>query len=300
MKIKIITSLFVIICFISNIYSQEFNCVFTVSTPKLQQVDKRVFSTLEKSLNELMNNTRWTNHQFLEEEKIDCIMGLTITREIDQNTFEATLNIQATRPVYGSSYQTTIFSFQDKQVNFSYEQSLPLQYKPNQFTDNLTAVISFYANIILGLDYDSFSLFGGDNYYNAAQNIINGLPANLTSDAGWTSAGKNKTRYWLVENLLSPRIKPLRKAFHDYHLRCLDIMYDDVNKGKELMVKAIEQFDQVNRAYPNSIILSIIASSKASEIVEIYKNGTGVEKTKVYQIMTRVDPSNLQLYRTLR
>ena len=300
MMFKQIIILFLCIALTSFCYGQSLQATVKVAHPKLQKADPKIFKTLEAQIRDFLNDQAWSQDQFDNQERIECNFLLTITEERSNNQFRANLSVQATRPVYGSNYLTPIFTFQDKEVAFEFEQSRPLQFTKNVFYDNLSSVLAFYAYIIVGLDYDSFSLLGGEEYFAEAQNIINTLPSNLTNDPGWTSVGKNRTRYWLVENLLSARVKPLRQAYYQYHRLGLDMMHQDTDEGKSIMLKSVEQFSQVNRSYPNNTIVPALLGTKSNEIVEVFKQGEKNQKTKVFQVMSTMDPSNVQKYSVLR
>lgn len=279
--------------------AQELNATVRVTTPKLQTTDPRIFRTLEADLTDLLNNTSWTQDRFETDERINMTVNFAITSELGDNQFKATMNIQSLRPVFGSDYQTSMFTFQDKEITFVYLDGQPLRYAPNVFSDNLTAVISYYAYLVIAMDYDSFGLFSGDPYYAAAQEIINTLPTGYSNDPGWTSIGRNKNRYWLIENMQSARVKGLRKAIYDYHLQSLDVMHKNSAGARDVMLKSIELLEQVNTSYPNSMVLSLFSGTKAKEIVDIFANASSQQKSRIYQIMTKIDPSNSQQYQNL-
>lgn len=283
---------------------QEMNFQIRVNAEKATTTDRRVFETLESSLAEWLNNQKWTEDVFEPEERINCNIQLTINGENGSNSFNAQMAIQASRPVYGSSYETPLITHLDPDVNFTYEQYQPLEYTPNAFNDNLTSVISFYVYVILGLDYDSFSPFGGEAHLQTAQDIISNLPPNIQSGAGgWSSVekgrGVNRNRYWMIENLLNPRVRPFRQAFYDYHRQALDIMSQDVEGGKTTMLSALEEIGTVNRSYPNAMIIQMFTNAKSQEIIEIFKVGTPQQKSKIFQVMARMDAANASKYRAL-
>lgn len=285
-----------------SIVAQALQCQVKVSHPKLQKADPRIFKTMEQQIRDFLNDQAWADDQFTPEERIECNFQLTITEELSDNGFKATLMVQATRPVYGSNYQTPIFTFQDKEVTIEYEQSRPLQYTKNVFYDNLSSILAFYAYMIVGLDYDSYSLLGGEPYFANAQNIINTLPSNLNGDKGWTATGvgRNRSRYWLIENLLSARVKQFRQAYYQYHRLGLDVMHQDADEGQKIMSKCVEQFSQVNRNYPNNAIIPAMLGTKSNEIIEVFKQADKNTKNKIFQILSTMDPSNVQKYSVLR
>ncbi|MBK7872413.1 MAG: DUF4835 family protein [Saprospiraceae bacterium] len=226
---------------------------------------------------------------------------LTIQEETSPTSFKAELAIQASRPIYNSSEETVLFNHIDRDITFIYEQYQPLIFSRNSFNDNLSHVLSFYAYIIIGMDYDSFSLLGGEKYFQTAQEIMNSVPENAAAaNKGWRSLDGNRNRYWIIENILSPRVRPYREAIYEYHRQALDIMVDDVSKGRTTIVSALEKIANVNQAYPNSMIIQMFNNTKSQEIVEIFKRGTLAEQDKVIQLMSRVDPANASKYRQIK
>lgn len=281
--------------------AQELNATVRVNVQKLQTVDPQVFETLEQTLLEFLNSQKWTNDVFELEERINCNILLTIQEERSPTSFKADLAIQASRPVYGTTYETALFNHIDKDVTFTYEQFQPLQFSQNVFNDNLSTVLSFYAYIILGMDYDSFSPLGGEPYFQIAQQILNSVPQSAAAaNPGWRSLDGNRNRYWIIENILSPRVRPYRQAMYEYHRQALDIMAEDVNTGRGMMVNALSQISDVDQAYPNSMIVQMFVNAKSQEVVEIFKKGTRQEQDQVIQIMSKIDPTNSSRYRAIR
>ena len=281
--------------------AQELEVTVTVNTPTLQLTDPKVFQDLESNIQRFMNNQRWTNDEYAQEERIKVDISLTVGEEFSSTSFGADLAIQALRPVYGSDYSTRLISHLDRDVTFSYEQFQPLEYSQNSFNDNLSSILSFYAYIILGLDNDSFSPFGGEPHFQTAQDIINSIPSSVTANnPGWRSLDGNRNRYWIIENLLSPRVRDYRQAMYDYHRQGLDIMHSDVTGGRTIMLNSLEALRGVNQSYPNSMIIQMFANAKGNEVIEIYKNGTSTEKTKVVQIMSKMDAANTSKYNAIR
>jgi hypothetical protein len=284
-----------------GVQAQELTFSVKINTLKLQTVDPKVFATLEQAIAEFLNNQKWTEDVFETKERINCNLVLTIQEELSPTSFKADLAIQASRPVYGSTYETRMLNHLDKEVTFSYEQFQPLIYSKNVFNDNLSSILAFYVYIILGMDYDSFSLFGGDEHYQTAQEILNTVPQNVASSAaGWRSVEGNRNRYWIMENILSPRVRPLRQGLYEYHRQGLDMMANDVNTGRAILLQALEEVDKVNQSYPNAMIVQMFSNAKSDEIVEIFKRGTRQEQDRVVQIMTKVDATNASKYRNIR
>jgi hypothetical protein len=298
---KNIWILFLGLLFMVDIQAQELNVNVTINTPKLQTADASVFEDLEREIAEFMNNQKWTNDAFEEEERIKAEIVITISDELSQTSFKAEVSIQSVRPVFGSNYETALMTHQDKDVIFTYNQFQPLEYTENVFTDNLTAVLAFYANIIIGMDYDSFSPFGGEPYFQKAQDIVNNIPPTIASQVpGWRSTDGNRNRYWIIENLLSPRTRPYRQAMYDYHRQALDVMHEDAGTGLAVMASAIAQVGEVNRSYPNAMIIQMFSNAKRTEVIEIFKGSSNQQKEQVVAVMQKVDPSSASEYRKMR
>jgi len=292
---------FSLILFVSmSLFAQEFEFNVSVNTPRLQKTDPQVFKDLENAIKDFMNTRKWTEDVFDPEERIQGNIQINIKEELSQNEFSAELQIQASRPVFGGNYETVLLSHADKAIVFTYEQFQPLQYTQNAFNDNLTSILSFYAYTILGIDYDSFSPFGGEQYYQTANDIISTVPSGLTGKyKGWRSSDGNRNRYWIIESTLSPRARNYRQAMYDYHRLGLDMMHDDQETAKSILLQAIEQIGAVNKSYPNAMIIQMFANAKASEIVEVFKEGSSQQKTKVRQLMSKMDAANANKYKAI-
>ena len=281
----------------------ELNCTVRINTPQLQNTDRRVFDQLEISIREFLNNTKWTKDKFELEERVKCNFIFTIKSEQENNTFEAELAVQAVRPVFGSGYETPLISHLDKDITFQYDQNQPIEFLPDA-TDNqnMPALLAFYVYTILGLDYDSFSQFGGDQHLLMAQQIVTNIQNSPTNrSSGWRPAdgGKNRNRYWIIENLLNPRVRPYRAAMYTYHRKGLDVFSTNAVAGKTEILNALDEVDKVNTAYFNSMITQMFANAKKDELVEMWKAGEKPQKDRVIQIMTKIDPANSRRYREI-
>jgi hypothetical protein len=280
-------------------FAQELNFNVRVNTQKLQTVDPKVFETLEQSIRDFMNNTQWTDENFAQEERIECNLILTIQEETSPTTFKADIAIQSSRPIYNSSEQTIILNHIDQDLEFAYQQFQPLEFSRNTFNDNLSSVLSFYAYIILGLDYDSFALYGGEPYFQIAQDILNSTPQNGVF-RGWRSMDGNRNRFWIIENLLSPRVRSYREAMYNYHRYGLDAMAQTPDAGRAIIAQYLDNIQDVYQNYPNSMILQMFLNAKSKEIIEIFKRGISAEKDKAIRIMSRIDATNANEYRQIR
>jgi hypothetical protein len=300
MKRYIILSM--VLCLAMVAQAQEFQSKVTINTPKLQSVDPKIFVTLQNSIRDMLNNTKWTDDAFEQIERIQLTITINITEETSATSFKADMAIQAVRPVFNSTYETVIFSYQDQDVQFAYEEYQPVQFSKNTFTDNLSSILGFYAYSILGLDYDSFSELGGDDLFQEAQNIVSTIPSNVAQSAGgWTSIESGqRNRYWLIENILNPRMIPYRKAMYLYHRGGLDRMADDTATGVTACATAITQLAEANKAYRNSMILQIFAQSKSNEILQIFIGADVAQKQRVYKAMVQLDAANASKYNAIR
>ncbi len=282
-----------------NLSAQELKVEARVNAQKAQ-ADPQVFRSMETAIEEFLNNQKWTEDIFEQNERIEVNIQLTIVEELSPTSFRANMSIQAVRPVFNTDYQTPIITHMDRDVTFNFEQYQPLDWAENTFTDNLSHILSFYAYVILGLDYDSFSPFGGELYFQAAQNLLNTFPQNLSSTfSGWTSQEGNRNRYWLLESILNPSVRPYREAMYNYHRQGLDIMAEDVNAGKAVLMQVLETVGQVGNKYLNAMILQVFANTKGTELIEIFKIAPRQQKTRVYAIMSKIDAANASKYRAM-
>jgi hypothetical protein len=282
-------------------HTQEFNASVTVSVPKLQTTDPAVFKTFEKDLKEFLNSERWTRDEYKPYERIDCNFSVNITAELGANLFSADIALKAIRPVYGTDYKTVLINHVDRDIIFNYQEFQPLENGTEFFKDNISAVFSYYTQLILGLDAESFAPNGGDEYFRIAQNIINQIPSVVSeTDKGWQSLNRKTTRYWISENMLSPRFTSFRQAWYNYHRKSLDIMYTDPQQAIVTMVEALKEVEKTNAAYPNSIGVLMFLTAKSDEIVEIMRNASRTQKTTVYDIMRKLDPANSAKYNAIR
>jgi hypothetical protein len=273
-----------------SVKAQELNCRVTVGYDKITNVNPQIFKTLETSLNDFMNNTKWTSQSFRQNEKIECTMFINVN-EFNSGNFSTTLQIQSSRPVYGSTFTTPILNFNDRDLSFRYIEFENLFYNPNSFDSNLTSVLAFYANIIIGMDADSFVMDGGTPYYEAAQNIVN--LAQSSGFKGWKqSDGGNQNRFFLAQDLLSNTFSSYRKALYEYHLQGLDKMSDDVKTGKEGVKTALATLSGVHRTRPNAFLTRIFFDAKADEIQTIFSGGPQIPVADLVENLNRISPLN--------
>lgn len=281
--------------------AQELNCqVSVIPNPNLDvtTTEQEIFKELERTVFELMNNTAWTKESFEIEEKINCNIVININSIPAQNKFEGSMQIQSTRPVFNSTYNSTVFNFLDEDLQFNFQRNAILNYAPNEFRDNLTSVLAFYAFMIIGYDFDTFSLEGGSTYFNKAQDIV--VLAQNAGGSGWRSNERGrKNRYWLVDNQLQQLFKPLRECFYEYHRAGLDKLYDDKNLARENMYNALQKLTPVNNARPASVNVLNFLQAKLKELQNLYADAEAKDKNNIVILLKRLDPSNSSKYQEI-
>lgn len=284
-------------------FAQEFRANVTIQTPILQNVDPKVFQTLESQITEFYNNTKFTDEdEYEEHERIQIEINMTISSEAGQTRFGADFAVQSTRPVYSSNYKTPLLTHVDKEFVFDYEQYAPIDFSATTFTSNLSSLLTYYAYMALGMDADSFAPYGGEPYYQQALQVVNTIPQSLNDSMkkGWRSIDGTRNRYWLLDNLLTPRARDFRQGWYDYHRQGLDIMSTNVEAGRAIIAETIKTVGAVNRNFPNAMVLQVFSNTKAGELVEIFKQGASDEQNLLIQTMTKVDPANAAKYRKVK
>ncbi len=276
------------------VLAQELDCSVRVNSRMVEGSDKEVFNNMQKAIFEFMNNTKWSDYEFQINERIECTFLFTINDRISADEFSGKLNVVVRRPVFGSSYNTPLLNWEDKNIHFYFIENQPIEFNENTYTTNLASILGFYANIILGLDFDSYSKFGGSEFFTRAQNIVS--IAQSGNETGWSSFDSQKNRYWLAENYTNNSYAAIREASYLYHRKGLDKMQDNVDMGRSKVVEAIELLKVVNEQRPNLFILQLFMEAKSDEIVDIFKEGTSMEKTTVVNIMKELDPANSTQY----
>ena len=290
-----ILSLFLVLIF-SCAQSQELNCTVTVNAQKLPNANQSVFKTLETALNEFVNRTQWTSQTFKQNEKINCSMYITISSN-NSDQFVATIQVQSSRPIHNSSYASPILNFNDKDFTFKYAEFESLNYNPTAFESNLVSVISFYSYVILGMDADSFVAESGNTYFETAQNISN--VAQQSGYKGWTQADGNQSRYFLINDLLSPTFREVRQTMYDYH-NGLDLMNQDLKASKEKIKKSLLNLSKLNATRPNAFLTRVFFDAKSDEIVSIFSGGPTISITDLVDNLNRISPLNSSKWSSIK
>ncbi|OIQ22412.1 MAG: DUF4835 domain-containing protein [Flavobacterium sp. MedPE-SWcel] len=280
-----------------SVKGQELNCTVEINADRVTDANTQIFRTLETSLNEFMNNTSWTTRNFERNERIDCSIFINVSA-YSSNNFTATIQVQSSRPIYNSTYSSPMLNYNDKEVKFRYLESENLIYNPNSFDSNLVALLGYYANVIIGMDADSFELNGGTPYYQAAQNIV-GL-AQGSGYKGWAQQDGNQNRYFLVSDLLSNTYSDFREALYSYHMQALDKMAENTKEGKEKVIVAIKTLAKVNKVRPNAFLTRIFFDAKSQEIASIFSGGPMITVTGLVDTLNRISPMNSSKWSTIK
>ena len=273
--------------------AQELNCNININSEQVEGSNKSVFVTLKKSISEFVNNRKWTELTYANTERIECTMNI-IVKKMDIDVFTAEIQVQSRRPVYNSSYYSTLFNFKDNNFTFMYKEFDQLEMNENTITSNLTAVLAYYAYIIIGYDMDSYSRLGGTPYFLAAENIVNSAQgADLT---GWKAFESPKNRYALVNNLTDETFKKFRSFVYDYHRLGLDEMTSNSANARGKIAEGLPLILEANRARPSAIIISTFMDAKSDELVNIFSKGNQKEKTDAVEILSDVNPTQTSRY----
>ena len=277
--------------------AQELRCSVTVNSTQVQGSNQNRYRVLQQAIYEFVNGRSWTDHVYAAEERIECSMFINITQE-SGSEYTATLTVQSQRPVYNTNYITTMLNFLDQNFQFTYIENEPLEFNDNMFVSNLTSVLAFYANIIIGLDYDSFSLYGGTDYFRKAEQIVS--MAQSSREKGWKAyEGTGRNRYWLSQNLNDDRYRKLREFNYRYHRLGLDRLSSETVQARADMASSLTLVQSVYRARPDQYmyLLQCLYDAKSTEWVNVF-SGSNVsdEKTRVSHMLKEIDPSNSSSY----
>ena len=280
--------IFIFLIGVSYAQAQELNCSVKVNSERITVANQQIFKTLETSLNEFVNKYKWSNRDFKNNERIDCSMFINVS-EFNNNVFTATIQVQAARPIFNSTYSTPILNINDKDFSFRYVEFENLFFNPNSFDSNLISVVAFYAYMILAVDADSFEYLGGNEYLEIAQNIV---AVSQSGGKGWSQSDGLQNRFFLVNDMLSNTFDPIRLAFYEYHTKGLDLMADDLTRGKEGVKSAILILSKINSVRPNAYLTRVFFDTKSDEILSIFTGGPKVEIKDLVDNLNRVSPLN--------
>ena len=274
--------------------AQELNCTVTVIAPQISNVDVIRFDALEDGIREFMNGRRWTNDNFEFEERIECTLQLTISEAVGSTVFKGSMQVQSSRPVFNSDYNTPVLLVNDGDIQFEWLDNSTILFNPGQHRDNLSSLLAYYAYMILGMDYDTFSLEGGTPHFLQAQAIV--ANAQNAGERGWKASQGKQNRYWLVENHLSQTFRPVRICLYNYHRKGLDVLFQDVEGGRLTIAESLIDMRSTNRIRPGSYNIQVFFLSKSDEIINIFSPAPDAERGRLLPILKQLDPGNIQSY----
>jgi len=288
---------------LSGVHAQELDAKVTVLANRVPStVDHKIFQTLQGAIFNFLNNRKWSNESFQNNEKIACNFLINISSAGDNNTYQANLTVQAGRPVFNSSYQSPLINYNDESFTFRYVEYQPLDFNENRvqgsepYAANLTAELAYYVYIILGLDFDSFSLRGGDPYFQKALNIVNNAP-DSRDISGWKPFDGVRNRYWLIENLTNSKYTLIHDAFYSYYRSGMDQMYDKEAEGRAAILNTLNMLNTVNTETPNTMIMQFFFQGRSGEISKIFQKSPPDEKSRALELLTKLDITNLNKYK---
>ena len=270
--------------------SQELNCQVQIVSDQIAGTDKRVFDAMKTAIYEFMNNRKWTNETFKPEERIDCSILINMTEKIGSDEFKGTLQIQSRRPIFKTSYNSVLLNYNDNDVTFKFQDNQPLEFVENTYTSNLASILGYYAYLVIGLDYDSYSLNGGTPYLQKCLAVVNN--AQNSGYAGWKAFDSDKNRYWIINNMLDASFVSLRECMYNYHRKGLDVMADNKEAGRAVILESLVNLKKVHQIKPLSFSLQVFFISKADEIVNIFSGAFSDEKSKIVNLLNEIDPTN--------
>ena len=286
---RYIMALFVALLTTYTAIAQELEAKVVVNHQKIQGTNTSVFTTLQESITEFMNTRKWTNAQYATREKIVCSLNLIVNEYSDDGRLASNLMVQANRPVYNASYNTTVFNFNDNEVNFNYIEHDKLEFSDDMVDNNLTAVLAYYAYLIIGLDMETFALKGGTDILHKAENVVNN--AQMIGEDGWKAFGDSKNRHALVNDYMNGAMEPYRQLMYDYHRKGLDEMAQNAERGRSNITTALTLLEKARQEKSMSALPQLFTEIKKDELLGIYSKGTTKEKEEVVRILSYVNPS---------
>ena len=290
--------LYISLCvFAVNISAQELLCNVRVNSSQVQTSDRKVFQTMQTDIYEFINNKKWSTTNVQNDERIECTIMINISKKISNDEFDASIQIQSTRPIYGTSYKSTLFNYIDKNFTFKYLEYQSLEFSESTHMSNLTSVIAFYVNIVLGLDFASFSEEGGNEYFNNAQKIVSN--AQNAPESGWKAFESNKNRYWLAHDLMDQRYSDFHMCMYNYHRSGMDKLAEEPDDARFEITEALESLKSIYRENASAFILKLFFDAKSDEIIKIYSEAFPNEKARIAKTLIEIDPSHSSKYEAI-
>lgn len=283
---KILLFAFLCVNFVAS--AQELDCKVVVDYSKITNANNQIFKNLEVALNDFVNKTNWTDRKYQQNEKISCAM-IIVLNEYNSNNFSASIQVQSSRPVYNSSYVSPVLNINDKDFNFKYIEFENINYNPNSFDSNLVSTLAFYANLIIGMDAETFVANSGTDYFNIAQNIVS--VAAQSGYKGWSQSDGNQNRFFIINDILSPTFRPFRQTMTDYHTS-LDGMTKDVKNAKLSVEKSIQDLGSIYSLRPNALVTRLFFDAKSDEIISIFSGGPAIPISELVNTLNKISPLN--------
>ena len=280
-----------------GVCGQEFRCNVSVSSSRVEGTNKQVFESMRTDIYEFMNNRKWSDNVFNTDERIECTIFIQITQQLSSDEFSGTMQIQLNRPVFNSSYNSPLLNLKDNDIQFKYVDFQPMEYDETGNSNPLTNMLAYYADIILGFDYDTYSPLGGTAYFQKARDIVN--RSQNAREKGWRAFEGNFNRFWLVENLTNKAYGPFRELLYRYHRLGLDLLAEKPDMGRAEIADALKNMQRVYRSKPDTYVNRLFFEAKSDELVNIFSKGSTDEKGRVMSILTECDPSNSGKYQKI-
>jgi hypothetical protein len=295
---KVFVSL-MLLCTVWVARAQELQCDVVVNSEQVQYTDRQLFTEMQTSIFEFMNNRRWTDQAYNRDERIKCRLLITLTEMPEIGTFKANVQVVSVRPAYGTGYESTLLNFIDKDWTFQFNSAQPLDFAENSYTSNLSSMLAFYAYMIIGIDNDSFGKLGGAPAYDRARGILNLAASQGAGYPGWKAFDSNRNRYWLIDNLQDPQFLPFREGIYNMHRQGLDIMAESPEKARGNVLVFLESLQGLQRQKPNSAIVRSFFDAKSDELVNMFQTAAPAQKQQAFTILSQVDPTNNTKYEVL-
>jgi hypothetical protein len=295
---KTYSLLFIFLAFFVTTQAQELNTRVQVNAPQVPNINKKNIELIQTIVRNFLNNNKWSNESYLPQERIDCNLVITITAWDGNSAYKAEAQLQTSRPVFGTTYNTTLLNLSDKDFDFNYTEGQPVDFSDQNYLTNLSSLLSYYAYTIIGFDKDSFSRLGGTPYFLKAQNILN--IAQVSGNSGWKAYDGLRNRYWINENLLNKGFEELRIFSYNYHINTMDRIQENPSKASQLLLGFLPDLKQMDKQKLGSIFPNIYFANKAEEMVNVLALGTFQDKNRAYDLLDGIDPANISKYEVLK
>jgi hypothetical protein len=287
------------LCIIQQVHAQDLNARVQILSPKIQSANKRVLEVLQTTISDFLNSRKWSADGFKPQERIDCTWIITITDwDGSSPNFKAEAQLLASRPVYNTAYNSTLINITDKEFDFYYAEGQAVEFTEQNYSGNLSSLLAFYANVVVGLDYDSFSKLGGTPYFIKAQNIVSN--AQNASHKGWKGFENLRNRYWLIENLNNKSFLPIREGSYTYHRLGLDELAENPSTGRNAVLNLLPKLQEADRLKQGAMLTQLFFTAKADELVNTLLGASNSDKVKAYQLLIQLDPANASKYEALK